>query len=93
VSTADADGRGEVRVVVLVRRNCPTCVRMQDVVRDVCDRAGEAWRSVDLDAPDADPEWRAEYSDVVPVTLVDGREVASWSLSPEVLGAALGTAR
>lgn len=82
-----------IRVTVLVRANCPTCVRMEDVVREVCARAGEEWKTVDVDAPDADPEWRAEYSDVVPVTLVDGHEVASWSLSPAVLADALGAKR
>lgn len=87
----EGDGGRRVRVTVLVRANCPTCVRMEDVVREVCAQAGEEWAAVDLDAPDADPEWRAEYSDVVPVTLVDGREVASHTLSPVVLTDALGT--
>ena len=71
---------GEARVVLLTRAQCPTCVRMEDVVRRVCDEVGQRWTVVDVAAPGADPELRAEYADVVPVTLVDGREIASWSL-------------
>lgn len=93
MATAGVEGVPGSRVTVLVRANCPTCVRMEQVVREVCERAGERWVVVDVDAPDADPELRAEYSDVLPVTLVDGREVGSWSVPPDVLAAALGVPR
>ena len=77
------------RVTVLVRARCPTCDRMERTVRAVCEETATAWESVDVDAPGTDPELRGEYGDVVPVTLVDGREHASWSVDPEALRAAL----
>jgi hypothetical protein len=58
---------------------------MEGVVREICGRVGEEHTVVDVDGPDADPEWRAEYGDRIPVTLVDGVEVASWRLEPDDL--------
>lgn len=81
---------GVARVTVLVRAQCRTCDRMEAVVREICWRLGEEWVTVDVDAPDADPEWRAEYSDRVPVALVDGAELASWRVEPADLVRALG---
>lgn len=78
-----------VRVVVLVRADCRTCDRMEGVVREVCGRAGEEHAVVDVDVPGTDPEWRAEYGDRIPVTLVDGVEIASWRLEPADLVRAL----
>ncbi|WP_373696239.1 glutaredoxin family protein [Actinomycetospora flava] len=80
---------GRVRVVVLVRADCRTCDRMEGVVREICGRAGEEHTVVDVDAPGTDPEWRAEYGDRIPVTLVDGVEVGSWRLEPDDLVRAL----
>lgn len=77
------------RVTVVVRSHCPTCDRMEDVVRRICAETGTAWSSVDVDAPGTDPDLRGEFADVVPVTLVDGREHASWSVDPAALRAAL----
>lgn len=77
------------RVTVLVRAECRTCDRVQAVVREVCWRVGEPWEVVDVDAPDTDPEVRAEFSDAVPVTLVDGVEVGSVTLDPAALDRAL----
>lgn len=76
-----------VRVTVLVRKRCRTCDRMEDVVRHVCAEVGVGWERVDID--DADPELRGEFGDVVPVTLVDGEEHASWSIDPGALRTAL----
>ena len=78
-----------VRVVVLVRADRRTCDRMEGVVREVCGRAGEEHAVVDVDVPGTDPEWRAEYGDRIPVTLVDGVEIASWRLEPADLVRAL----
>ena len=83
------DEVGQPRVTVLVRPRCPTCDRMEQTVRAVCAETSTAWEVVDVDAPDADPDLRGEYGDTVPVTLVDGREHASWSVDPEALRAAL----
>jgi hypothetical protein len=62
---------------------------MEGVVREICGRAGEEHAVVDVDGPGADPEWRAEYGDRIPVTLVDGVEVGSWRLEPDDLVRAL----
>ena len=94
-----ADGGADddvVRVVVLVRAHCRTCDRMEGVVREICGRVGEEHAVVDVDDPGVDPEWRAEYGDRIPVTLVDGVEVGSWRLEPDDLVRALapdGTGR
>lgn len=77
------------RVTVLVRARCRTCDRMVGVVEEICRRVGEPWEVVDVDDPDADPELRAEFGAAVPVTLVDGDEVASWTLDPAALQRAL----
>ena len=84
-----ADDEDAVRVVVLVRAHCRTCDRMEGVVREICGRLGEEHVTVDVDAPDTDPEWRAEYGDRIPVTLVDGAEVGSWRVEPDDLVRAL----
>ncbi|MDD7931449.1 glutaredoxin family protein [Actinomycetospora straminea] len=75
---------------MLVRADCRTCDRMEGVVREICGRVGEEHTVVDVDGPGADPEWRAEYGDRIPVVLVDDVEIASWRLEPDDLVRALG---
>jgi Glutaredoxin-like domain (DUF836) len=77
------------RIVVLVRADCRTCDRMEGVVREIGARVGEEHVVVDVDAADTDPEWRAEYGDRIPVTLVDGVEIGSWRIEPDDLVRAL----
>ena len=89
LGTPTGEPERDPRVVVLVRAHCRTCDRMEGVVREICGRAGEEHLVVDVDGPDADPEWRAEYGDRIPVTLVDGAEVGSWRLEPDDLVRAL----
>jgi Glutaredoxin-like domain (DUF836) len=89
LGTPTGEPERDPRVVVLVRAHCRTCDRMEGVVREICGRAGEEHLVVDVDGPDADPEWRAEYGDRIPVTLVDGVEVGSWRLEPDDLVRAL----
>nr|WP_279323381.1 glutaredoxin family protein [Actinomycetospora cinnamomea] len=72
-----------------MRAHCRTCDRMEGVVREICGRLGEEHVVVDVDGPEVDPEWRAEYGDRIPVTLVDGVEVGSWRLEPADLVRAL----
>ncbi len=75
------------RVVLLVREGCHLCDEALETVRSVCEQAGASWEAVDVDA---DPELRAEYSDHVPVTFVDGMRHAIWFVEAEKLRAALG---
>ncbi|NMO91852.1 glutaredoxin family protein [Actinomycetospora sp. TBRC 11914] len=76
-------------MTVLVRAQCRTCDRMEDVVRAVCAELGVGWERVDI--ADADAELRGEFGDIVPVTLVDGEEHASWSVDPGALRTALSS--
>lgn len=77
----------EARVVLLVREGCHLCADALETVRSVCESSGTSWRAVDVDG---DPQLRAEYSDHVPVTFVDGVRHAIWFLDADALRAALG---
>ena len=74
------------RVVLLVRDGCHLCADAVAVVRAVCAETGDTWAEVDVDS---DPSLKAEYSDHVPVTFVDGVRHAIWFLDAAALAAAL----
>ncbi|MCD2192677.1 glutaredoxin family protein [Actinomycetospora endophytica] len=74
-------------MTVLVRAQCTTCDRMEDVVREVCAEVGVGWERVDIDHADAD--LRGEFGDRIPVTLVDGEEHATWRVEAAALRTAL----
>lgn len=76
----------QARVVLLVRDGCHLCTEAVAVVRAVCAQTGDSWQVRDVDA---DPALRAEYSDHVPVTLVDGRRHAIWFVEETSLRQAL----
>lgn len=76
----------QARVVLLVRDGCHLCDEAVAVVRAVCTRTGDTWVVRDVDA---DPALRAEYSDHVPVTFVDGVRHAYWFVDAAALTAAL----
>jgi glutaredoxin len=74
------------RVVVLVRDGCHLCDDAVAHVESVCSDLGIDWHCVDVDS---DAELRAEFTDHVPVTFVDGVQFALWFLDPDALRAAL----
>lgn len=74
------------RVVLLVRDGCHLCADAAAVVERVCAAHGATWASIDVDA---DPALRAEFSDHVPVTFVDGKRHAIWFVDEAALAAAL----
>jgi hypothetical protein len=74
------------RVVLLVRDGCHLCEEAVAVVRAVCATTGDSWATVDVDS---DPVLRAEYTDHVPVTFVDGVRHALWQVDADALAAAL----
>ena len=74
------------RVVVAVRDGCHLCEEAVAVVSAVCATTGDTWTTVDVDS---DPALRAEYTDHVPVTFVDGVRHALWHVDADALGAAL----
>lgn len=76
----------EARVVLLVREGCHLCDDALATVRAVCAETGASWQVVDVDA---EPQLRAEYTDHVPVTFVDGVRHALWFVDAERLRAAL----
>ncbi|MCC6495548.1 MAG: glutaredoxin family protein [Propionibacteriaceae bacterium] len=76
----------QARVVVLVRNGCHLCEQAVAIVDAVCARTGATWAAVDVDS---DPALRAEYTDHVPVTFVDGVRHALWQVDAAELAAAL----
>lgn len=78
----------EARVTLVTRAHCHLCEDVRPIVESVCADLGARWREVDVDS---DPGLLAAYADLVPVVLVDGREVAHWFLSEKQLRAALAS--
>ncbi len=76
------------RVVVLSRAGCHLCDDAERLVEAVCRDLGVSWRTVDVDD---DPDLRLRFTDHVPVTFVDGRQIAQWFLDPDALRAALAS--
>ncbi len=76
----------DARVVLLVRGGCHLCDEAVAVVSAVCAQTGDTWATRDVDA---DPALRAEYSDHVPVTFVDGIRHAIWHVDAAALREAL----
>jgi glutaredoxin len=76
----------QARVVLLVRDGCHLCVDAVAIVSAVCAATGDSWATVDVDS---DPALRAEYTDHVPVTFVDGIRHSLWHVDPAALVAAL----
>lgn len=58
------------------------------MVAAVCEEAGTGWRQVDVDT---DETLRADWTDHVPVTFVDGELHGRWFVEPERLKQALAT--
>jgi len=75
----------EPRVVVIVRAGCHLCAEAVAIAERVCAEAGVGFGTRDVDA---DPGL-ADHSDHVPVTLVDGRQLAIWFLDEQRLRGAL----
>jgi hypothetical protein len=83
-------GAVQPRVVLVGRQGCHLCDEARLVVRRVTAETGTAWTEVDVDA---DPELLRQYSDQVPVVLVDGRQHDFWRVDEVRLRAALTVAR
>jgi hypothetical protein len=75
-----------VRVTLVTREGCHLCDEAALVVSEVC-----APRGIDVEVldVDADPELRAEYGDLVPVVLVNGREHAHFQVDSAALARAV----
>ena len=74
------------RVTVVSRVDCHLCDVAKEAVERIAAEEGVSWTSVDVDA---DPAMLDEYSDLVPVILVDGKMHGYWRVEEDRLRAAL----
>ena len=74
------------RVRLVTRPGCHLCDDARVVVERVCADLGVGWDEVDVDD---DPRLLEQWSDQVPVTLVDGRQHDFWRVDEGRLRAAL----
>lgn len=74
------------RVRVLVREGCHLCDDVVKVVGPVCAELGVPWETVDIDG---DAELRAEFTDMIPVTFIDGNRHDYWRIDAGRFRAAL----
>jgi Glutaredoxin-like domain (DUF836) len=81
VSPAVAD-----RVLLLSRPGCHLCDEARAVIERVTAELGVTWAERDITAS---PRDLAEYSDMIPVTFVDGVQHDFWRVSEQRLRAAL----
>jgi glutaredoxin len=62
-------------VTLVTRTGCHLCEDAEQVLRRLAGELGFGYGEVDVDGT---PELRAEYSDRVPVVLIDGAEHGYW---------------
>lgn len=70
------------RVTLITRVNCHLCEVAKDALARVAVTAGVTWHEVDVDT---DPALLDEYSDLVPVILVDGKTHGYWRVEEDRL--------
>jgi len=73
-------------VTLITRADCHLCEEAEAVVVRLAAELGFEWAEI---VPDADPARRDEYSDRVPVILIDGREHGYWRVEEPRFRAAL----
>ena len=73
-------------VTLLSRPGCHLCEEARSVVARVTGELGLGWDERDITESAAD---MAQYSDMIPVTLIDGIQHDFWRVSEERLRAAL----
>jgi glutaredoxin len=73
-------------VALVTRAGCHLCAEAEQQLRALSAELGFGYREVDVDAS---PALRAEYSDRVPVILLDGREHGYWRVEEQRLRRAL----
>jgi glutaredoxin len=73
-------------VTVVSRQGCHLCEVAEAEVERICGELNVPWETTDVDE---DPDLRAEYSERVPVILIDGEEHGYWRVEEDRLRAAL----
>ncbi|MFN2518078.1 MAG: glutaredoxin family protein [Jatrophihabitantaceae bacterium] len=76
----------EHRVTLVTRTGCHLCVEAEVLLRRLSSELGFGYEELDVDA---EHERRAEYSDRVPVILIDGKEHGYWRVEEVRLRQAL----
>lgn len=74
------------RITLIDRMGCHLCDEAAAVIEAVSERTGVGWTRIDVDTS---PALLHKYTDLVPVVLVDGREVSHWSVTDKALTSAL----
>lgn len=80
---------GPAKVTVVTRVDCHLCDVAKEAVARIARSAGVTWLELDVDA---DQNLLDEYSDLVPVILVDGKVHGYWRVEEERLRRALAAA-
>jgi glutaredoxin len=75
-------GSPHPRVTLITRVNCHLCEVAKEAIARVAAATGVTWQEVDVDA---DPTLLDEYSDLVPVILVDGKTHGYWRVEEDRL--------
>ncbi|MBD2759783.1 glutaredoxin family protein [Yimella sp. cx-573] len=76
----------QTRVVLYGNPGCHLCDDARAVVERVCADLGVGWQEVTISG---DPELMAKYGELIPVTVVDGRQHSKWRVDEAQLRAAL----
>jgi glutaredoxin len=79
-----------VRITLLFRQDCHLCDEARSVIARVAADLGVDWEERDIDSSAED---RARYSDMVPVTFIDGVQHDFWRVSEDRLRAAVAGAQ
>jgi hypothetical protein len=73
-------------VLLLSRPGCHLCADARAIIARVASDLGVAWEERDISGS---PDEQREYSDMIPVTFVDGVQHDFWRVSEDRLRAAL----
>lgn len=79
-------GHGRHAIVLLSRPGCHLCDDARTVISRVAADLGMSWEERDITAS---PDDLVRYSEMIPVTLIDGVQHDFWRVSEERLRAAL----
>lgn len=74
------------RVTLFSRPGCHLCDDARTIIERVCAETGNGFEEIDIDSS---PELCDRYGEEIPVTLVDGRQIAFWRVDEARLRAAL----
>jgi glutaredoxin len=71
---------GDHRVTLITRTDCHLCETAEALLRRLSAELGFDYREADVDASQ---QLREEYSDRVPVVLIDGKEHGYWRVEEQ----------